>query len=173
MTGLARALAADFAAVEAQFALQADPDGSIAQGLMTLVYGTTASDVLLRPAEQHVHHVGPLLDPARPADSAAAGHRRLHRPGSATTTWPSSSPSPASSTRRTQTAIDAAVTASALDVTALTAAHRRPRRREPAGRRAVLRHLPRAPPALHRLRRIAATRCRTSGRPCSPASCRP
>ena len=37
------ALAADFAAVEAQFALQVDPDGSIAQNLMTLVYGATAS----------------------------------------------------------------------------------------------------------------------------------
>jgi peptidoglycan hydrolase-like protein with peptidoglycan-binding domain len=44
ITGLAFALRADFAAVEAQFILKDDPDGSIAQGLMTLVYGSTASD---------------------------------------------------------------------------------------------------------------------------------
>ena len=43
VTGLALALAADFAAVEAQFALEVDPDGSIAQNLMTLVYGATSS----------------------------------------------------------------------------------------------------------------------------------
>jgi peptidoglycan hydrolase-like protein with peptidoglycan-binding domain len=44
LTGLAFALRADFAAVEAQFIRQDDPDGSIAQGLMTLVYGSSASD---------------------------------------------------------------------------------------------------------------------------------
>lgn len=43
IAALAIALRADFAAVEAQFALQDDPDGSIAQGLMTLVYGSVAS----------------------------------------------------------------------------------------------------------------------------------
>ena len=45
VTGLARALAADFAAVEAQFTVppQGDPDGSIAQSLMTLVYGSAAT----------------------------------------------------------------------------------------------------------------------------------
>ena len=43
ITGLALTLRADFAAVEAQFTLKDDPDGSIAQGLMTLVYGSTAS----------------------------------------------------------------------------------------------------------------------------------
>ena len=43
ITGLAFALRADFAAVDAAFTLQDDPDGSIAQGLMTLVYGNTAS----------------------------------------------------------------------------------------------------------------------------------
>src|SRR5260221_1507948 len=43
VTGLAFALRADFAAGEAQFALQDDPDGSIAQNLMTLVYGAAAS----------------------------------------------------------------------------------------------------------------------------------
>jgi hypothetical protein len=44
VTGLAVALRADFAAVEAQFALVDDPDGSIAKNLMTLVYGTAATD---------------------------------------------------------------------------------------------------------------------------------
>ena len=43
LTGLAFALRADFAAVESQFALQDDSDGSIAQNLMTLVYGAIAS----------------------------------------------------------------------------------------------------------------------------------
>jgi Neuraminidase-like domain len=44
ITGLALALRADYAAVEAQFTLQSDPDGSIANSLMTLVYGSTATD---------------------------------------------------------------------------------------------------------------------------------
>ena len=44
INGLAIALRADFAAVEAQFVLQDDPKGSIAQGLMALVYGTAATD---------------------------------------------------------------------------------------------------------------------------------
>jgi hypothetical protein len=44
ITGLARTLRTDFAAVDTQFAVGADPDGSIAKGLMTLVYGSTASD---------------------------------------------------------------------------------------------------------------------------------
>lgn len=44
IAGLAFALRADFAAVEAQFTRQDDPDGSIAQGLMALVYDSSASD---------------------------------------------------------------------------------------------------------------------------------
>jgi hypothetical protein len=40
----ARTLRADLAAVEAQFSLAADPDGTIAKGLMTLVYGNAATD---------------------------------------------------------------------------------------------------------------------------------
>jgi Neuraminidase-like domain/Putative peptidoglycan binding domain/Salmonella virulence plasmid 28.1kDa A protein len=44
LTGLAVALRADFAAVDAQFALVDDPDGSIAKNLMTLVYGTATTD---------------------------------------------------------------------------------------------------------------------------------
>jgi hypothetical protein len=43
VTGLASALRGDFAAVEAQFTLRDDPDGKIAQSLMTLVYGATAT----------------------------------------------------------------------------------------------------------------------------------
>jgi hypothetical protein len=44
ITGLAIALRAAFATVDAAFTLQDDPSGSIAQGLMTLVYGATATD---------------------------------------------------------------------------------------------------------------------------------
>lgn len=43
ITGLAFTLRADFAAVESQFQMQDDPDGSIAQGLMALVYGADAT----------------------------------------------------------------------------------------------------------------------------------
>ena len=43
ITGLAVSLRAAFAAVDAQFTLVDDPDGTIAQSLMTLVYGSTAS----------------------------------------------------------------------------------------------------------------------------------
>ncbi len=44
ITGLARTLRADFAAVESQFALVDDPNGDIAKALMVLVYGTNATD---------------------------------------------------------------------------------------------------------------------------------
>jgi hypothetical protein len=44
ITGLALALRAAFAGVAAQFTIQTDPDGSIAKGLMALVYGNTATD---------------------------------------------------------------------------------------------------------------------------------
>jgi peptidoglycan hydrolase-like protein with peptidoglycan-binding domain len=44
ITGLAWTLRADFAAVNAQFTLVDDPDGTIALGLMTLVYGSSASN---------------------------------------------------------------------------------------------------------------------------------
>jgi peptidoglycan hydrolase-like protein with peptidoglycan-binding domain len=44
VSGLAVALRAAYAAVAAQFTIQSDPDGSIAQSLMALVYGTTATD---------------------------------------------------------------------------------------------------------------------------------
>lgn len=44
VTGFARTLRAAFAAVEAQFALKDDPDGSIAKSLMSLVYDNDATD---------------------------------------------------------------------------------------------------------------------------------
>jgi hypothetical protein len=44
VTGLAFALRGAFAAVEAQFTLQVDPSGTIAKGLMTLVYSSAATD---------------------------------------------------------------------------------------------------------------------------------
>jgi peptidoglycan hydrolase-like protein with peptidoglycan-binding domain len=44
VTGLASTLRANFAAVESQFRLVDDPDGSIAKGLTALVYGATATD---------------------------------------------------------------------------------------------------------------------------------
>ena len=46
VTGLAAALRADFAAVEAQFTVQDDPTGAIAKSLVTLVYGSDAADFL-------------------------------------------------------------------------------------------------------------------------------
>lgn len=44
ITGLARTLRADCAAVESQFVLLDDPNGDIARALMTLVYGTDAAN---------------------------------------------------------------------------------------------------------------------------------
>jgi hypothetical protein len=44
ITDLAFALRAAFSAVAAQFTIQSDPDGTIAKGLMALVYGNTATD---------------------------------------------------------------------------------------------------------------------------------
>jgi Neuraminidase-like domain/Putative peptidoglycan binding domain/Salmonella virulence plasmid 28.1kDa A protein len=44
VTGFASALRAAFAAVAAQFTIQSDPDGTIAQSLMALVYGNTATN---------------------------------------------------------------------------------------------------------------------------------
>ena len=44
ITGLAITLRAAFSAVAAQFTIQSDPDGTIAQGLMALVYTSTATN---------------------------------------------------------------------------------------------------------------------------------
>ena len=63
VTGLASALRADFAGVEAQFTLQDDPDGSVAQGLMTLVYGSTASDFFFGLPNDTFSTVGPYSSP--------------------------------------------------------------------------------------------------------------
>ncbi len=115
VTGLASALRADFAAVEAQFTLQDDPDGSIAQSLMTLVYGSTASafffGLLNGTFTTSVPYSTPPGQPALPAPVVAAARRpaQLQRPDA------SSSASPACSSRAAQTAIDAAITVSTTD----------------------------------------------------------
>jgi hypothetical protein len=77
ITGLAFALRADFAAVEAQFVLEDDPDGSIAQSLMTLVYGSTATDYFFgllnntMPTSVPYTYAGPTLP--QPVVDASGG----------------------------------------------------------------------------------------------------
>ena len=81
VTGLAVALRAGFAAVEAQFALQDDPDGSIAQNLMTLVYGAAASafffGLLNRTFTTAVPYAAPPGQPALPQPVVAASNGQL------------------------------------------------------------------------------------------------
>ncbi|MGD0246679.1 MAG: FHA domain-containing protein, partial [Streptosporangiaceae bacterium] len=81
VTGLASALRADFAAVEAQFTVQDDPDGSIAKGLMTLVYGSTASDfffgLLNNTFSTSVPYSSPVGQPGLPAPVVAAADGQL------------------------------------------------------------------------------------------------
>jgi Neuraminidase-like domain/FHA domain len=81
VTGLASALRADFAAVEAQFALQDDPDGSIAQNLMSLVYGSTASafffGLLNGTFATSVPYSSPPGQAALPAPVVAASNGQL------------------------------------------------------------------------------------------------
>jgi hypothetical protein len=81
VTGLASALRADFAAVEAQFTVQDDPDGSIAKGLMTLVYGSTASDfffgLLNNTFSTSVPYSSPVGQPDLPAPVIAAAGGQL------------------------------------------------------------------------------------------------
>ena len=81
VTGLASALRADFAAVEAQFTVQDDPDGSIAKGLMTLVYGSTATDfffgLLNDTFTTAVPYSSPPGQPGLPAPVLAAGGGQL------------------------------------------------------------------------------------------------
>jgi hypothetical protein len=120
VTGLARALAADFAAVEAQFALRADPDGSITQGLMSLVYGTAASafffSLLNGTLTTSVTYSTPadqaLPQPVMDASSGRLSYDNLAKQLTFDGVLD----------QGTQTAIDAAAAASAPDVTALTAA---------------------------------------------------
>ena len=81
VTGLASALRADFAAIDAQFTLQDDPDGSIAQSLMALVYGATASalffGLLNGTFTTSVQYAVPPGQSALPAPVSAAGNGRL------------------------------------------------------------------------------------------------
>ena len=80
VTGLAFALRADFAAVAAQFTLQDDPDGSIAQNLMTLVYGSTASAFFFGLLNATFSTSVPYLAPPGQTGLPAAGRRGLERP---------------------------------------------------------------------------------------------
>jgi hypothetical protein len=81
VTGLAAALAADFAAVEAEFTVQVDPDGAIANSLMTLVYGATATDfffgLLNSTFSTSTPYSVPVGQSALPATVAAASAGRL------------------------------------------------------------------------------------------------
>ncbi len=80
VTALARALRADFAAVESQFAPAPDPNGDVAKGLMGLVYGAeTASfffgllDGTMTVSVPYAHP-----DPALPQPVLDAASGRLH-----------------------------------------------------------------------------------------------
>jgi len=81
VTGLAFTLRADFAAVQAQFTLQDDPDGSIAQSLMSLVYGSTASafffGLLNGTFTTSVPYSAPPDQPALPEPVVAASNGQL------------------------------------------------------------------------------------------------
>jgi Neuraminidase-like domain/FHA domain len=121
VTGLALALAADFAAIEAQFTLQVDPDGSIAQNLMTLVYGASATafffGLLNGTLITSVPYSTPAGDQSLPQQVTGASAGRLSYDNLAKQLMFAGVLDPA-----TQAAIDAAITASAPDVAALTAA---------------------------------------------------
>jgi Neuraminidase-like domain/FHA domain/Salmonella virulence plasmid 28.1kDa A protein len=120
VTGLALALAADFAAVAAQFTLQVDPDGSIAQNLMTLVYGATASAFffgLLNNTFTTSFGYSTPTDQALPAQVIAASSGRLSYDDLAKQLTFAGVLD-----QGTQTDIDAAVQASGFDVPKLTAA---------------------------------------------------
>jgi hypothetical protein len=81
VTGLAAALRADFAAVEAQFTVPDEPDGSIAKSLMTLVYGSAASDfffgLLNGTFSTTIGYSTPAGQPLLPAAVVAASGGRL------------------------------------------------------------------------------------------------
>ncbi len=85
INGLATALRAAFVAVDAAFTLQADPTGAVAQGLMTLVYGTSASDfffgLLAGTLTTSAAYAGPPeLTALPPAIVAAAAGRLTYDP---------------------------------------------------------------------------------------------
>ena len=121
VTGLALALAADFAAVDAQFTLQFDPDGSIAQKLMTLVYGATASATFFGLLNNTVTTSVAYSTPPgqqtlpQPVIDASTGRLSYDNLGKQLTFA-------GVLDTGTQAAIDAAITASAPDVAALTTA---------------------------------------------------
>ncbi len=121
VTGLAFALAADFAAVDAQFTLQTDPDGTIAQNLMTLVYGAAASafffGLLNGTFTTSVSYSTPGGDATLPQQviDASAGQLSYDNVAKQLTFA-------GVLNQATLTAINAAITASAPDVATLTAA---------------------------------------------------
>jgi hypothetical protein len=121
VTGLALALAADFAAIDAQFTLQTDPDGSIAQNLMALVYGASATATFFGLLNNTFTTSVPYSTPAGvqslPAQVIAASTGRLSYDNLAKQLTFAGVLDTA-----TQAAVDAAVTASAPDVAVLTAA---------------------------------------------------
>jgi GH18 family chitinase len=77
VTGLARTLRADFAAVEAQFTLVNDPKGEIAKALMGLVYDTATTDFFFGLLNTAVTTSAPYAGPqpvlAAPILQAASG----------------------------------------------------------------------------------------------------
>jgi peptidoglycan hydrolase-like protein with peptidoglycan-binding domain len=76
-TGLAQALRADFAAVESQFTLRDDPGGSIAKGLMALVYGSPSTDFFFGLLNNTLATSAPYASPqgtlAQPIIDASSG----------------------------------------------------------------------------------------------------
>jgi hypothetical protein len=81
ITGLARTLRADFAAVEAQFALVDDPDGATAKKLMALVYGDDATNfffgLLNNALSVSVGYSNPPNQPTLPQPVTDASKNRL------------------------------------------------------------------------------------------------
>jgi pSer/pThr/pTyr-binding forkhead associated (FHA) protein len=121
VTGLAFALAADFAAVQAQFATpQVDPTGSIALNLMTLVYGAATSATFFGLLNgTYTTSVGYSTPPGvaalpQPVIDASDGRLSYDNLGKQLTFG-------GVLDAGTQATIDAAVTANAPDVAVLTA----------------------------------------------------
>jgi hypothetical protein len=120
VTGLSSALRADFAAVEAQFTVQDDPDGSIAKGLMTLVYGSTTTDfffgLLNNTFTTAVPYSSPPGQPNLPQQVvAAAGGQLSYNDLSKQLSYPGVMSSAA------QAAVDAVITVNTTDGTDIPA----------------------------------------------------
>ena len=77
--GFARALRADAAAVESQFALVDDPNGSIAKNLMALVYGSDTADLFFSLLDGSLSVSAPYARPqaALPDAVVSASQGRL------------------------------------------------------------------------------------------------